>query len=157
MESKDFSQLQVLQKADIHVKTDLGVLSHVLSWFDQFDHPAVPKYIWMQCQLALAEGFTNAVRHAHKNQPPEVPIDIEVAIFPQHLEMRIWDRGQPFDLEGLLKNMPPVEDSAEGGRGVKLMQRIADIISYKPTGDRRNCLLMVKYYPSAIDESEMSN
>lgn len=157
MESNNNSQLQVLQKARINVKNDLGSLAQVLSWFNQLNHSVVPKYIWMQCQLALAEGFTNAVRHAHKNQPPEVTIDIEVAIFPEHLEIRIWDRGEPFDLEGFMKTMPPVEENAEGGRGVKIMQRIADIISYKQTADNRNCLLIVKNYPSGIEETEPNN
>lgn len=154
MESKDFGNLQVLQKADINVKTDLGVLSHVLAWFDQFNHPPVPKYVWMQCQLALAEGFTNAVRHAHKDQSSEIPIDIQVAIFAQRLEIRIWDRGKPFDLEEVLKNLPPVEEDAIGGRGLKLMQRIADALSYMPTTDNRNCLLMVKYYPPSVQGNE---
>lgn len=154
MESKNLGNLQVLQKADIHVKTDLDVLSHVLSWFDQFNHPPVPQYIWMQCQLALAEGFTNAVRHAHKNFPPEIPIDIQVAIFSQRLEIRIWDRGQSFDLDRVLKNMPPVDDDAIGGRGLQLLHRIADALSYAQTSDNRNCLLMVKYYSAFLQGNE---
>jgi serine/threonine-protein kinase RsbW len=148
MKLNDCGNLPFLQKQNIQVKTDLSALSQVLAWFHQFNHPPVPKYIWMQCQLALAEGFTNAVRHAHKGQPPEVPVEIEVTIFPQRLEIRIWDRGQPFDLDQRLKNMPAqVDADEEGGRGLKLMRKIADCLSYTHTDGLGNCLLILKEYP----------
>ncbi|WP_232731730.1 ATP-binding protein [Kamptonema formosum] len=148
MKLNDCGNLPSLQKADIQVKTDISALSKVLAWFDQFNRPPVPKYIWMQCQLALAEGFTNAVRHAHKGKPPEVPVDIEVTIFPQRLEIRIWDRGQPFDLEQRLRTMPAqVDADDEGGRGLKLMRQIADCLNYTHTDGQGNCLLILKEYP----------
>ncbi|MBD1940699.1 anti-sigma regulatory factor [Microcoleus sp. FACHB-68] len=150
MNLNDLSDWQAIHKAEIQVGSNLSDLSQVLSWFDQFNHPPVPKYIWMQCQLAIAEGFTNAVRHAHRDKPPETPIEIEVAIFPQRLEIRIWDRGQPFDLKGSVADMPAqVDEEAVGGRGLKLLDRIADGLSYTQTEDQRNCLLIVKYYPQA--------
>jgi serine/threonine-protein kinase RsbW len=148
MKLNDCGNLPFLQKQNIQVKTDLSALSKVLAWFDQFNHPPVPKYIWMECQLALTEGFTNAVRHAHKGKPPEVPVALEVTIFPQRLEIRIWDRGQPFDLDQYLRNMPPqVDANAEGGRGLKLMREIADCLSYTHTDGQGNCLLILKEYP----------
>src|SRR4028119_1614637 len=117
MNLNDLSDWQAIHKAEIQVSSDLGDLSQVLSWFDQFNHPPVPKYIWMQCQLAIAEGFTNAARHAHRDKPPETPIEMEVAIFPERLEIRIWDRGQPFDLKGSVTDMPAqVDEEAVGGR-----------------------------------------
>lgn len=139
--------LQPLQRADLQVNTDLNALMDVLAWFDQFNHPPIPFQIWLQCQLALAEGFTNAVRHAHHGQA-DLPIDLEVIMFPERLEIRIWDQGEPFDLHQRLKNLPTEMDSeAEGGRGLKLMQKIADSLTYARTPDSRNCLLIVKHYP----------
>ncbi|HEY9810520.1 MAG TPA: anti-sigma regulatory factor [Halomicronema sp.] len=138
---------QLIEKANLCVPTQLGDLSKVLSWFERFNHPPIPKTIWMECQLALAEAFTNAVRHAHKNQPPETPIEIQVALYQQKLEIRIWDLGQPFNLNERLKTLPPQADhNAEGGRGLPLLNHIADTISYTQTSDKRNCLLIVKNY-----------
>ncbi len=139
--------MQPIHKACLQVNTDLNALTEVLSWFDQFNGPPISYQIWLQCQLALAEGFTNAVRHAHEGQPIDLPIEVEVVVFAEHLEIRIWDHGEPFDLIQKLDSLPEEMDSdAEGGRGLKLMQRIADSLSYTRTLDNRNCLLIIKNY-----------
>lgn len=127
--------------------TDLKALDQVLTWFDQFNQGSIPKKVWIQCQLALAEGFTNAVRHAHKNLTPNVPIDIEVTLFAQALELRVWDQGPPFDLEKRFQEFKQTaDDQAGGGRGIAILQKIADKLSYTRTDDNRNCLLIVKTY-----------
>lgn len=132
-------------KKQLKINTDLNVLGQTLIWFDQLKHPLIPKQIWLQCQLALAEGITNAIRHAHKDQPPEVPIEIEVKVFAQHLEIRIWDQGNPFDLETKVKNLPEIIDANnETGRGLKLMQTVCDQLTYTRAADNRNCLLITK-------------
>jgi len=139
--------LQPLKRAYLQVNTDLNALTQVLAWFDQFNCSPLPYQVWLECQLAIAEGFTNAVRHAHRGQPAELVIDLEVAIAPEHLELKIWDQGEPFDLLGKLKSLPEEMDStAEGGRGLKLIERIADALSYDRSADERNCLLIIKYY-----------
>jgi serine/threonine-protein kinase RsbW len=144
---KDYSSLQPIHKAHVQVNTDLNALTQVLEWFDQFNIPPLTYPIWLQCQLALAEGFTNAVRHAHEGKPTEVVIDLEVALFRGWVEIRIWDSGSPFNLEQKLQSMPSqIDCEAEGGRGLKLMQRIADSLTYTRTDDDRNCLLIVKSY-----------
>ncbi|HAA30433.1 MAG TPA: anti-sigma regulatory factor [Cyanobacteria bacterium UBA8553] len=129
------------------VPTDLKALDQLLSWFDQLYQPYIPKKAWLQCQLALAEGFTNAVRHAHKDLSPNVSIDIEVTLFPERLELRIWDQGPPFDLEKRLQSREyKLNEEAGGGRGIAIMQKIADKLSYTRTDDNRNCLLITKAY-----------
>lgn len=139
--------MQPLRKASLQVNTDLDALAQVLEWFDQFNNAPIPSQIWMQCQLALAEGFTNAVRHAHVKQPRHTIIDLEVQIFDDRIELRIWDQGAPFDLQARLDHMPKALDTeAEGGRGLRLMERIADHLSYTRSLDARNCLLIVKKF-----------
>lgn len=134
-------------KSSQQVPSDLKALDQVLSWFDQFNQPSIPKKAWLQCQLALAEAFTNAVRHAHKELPTNIPIDIELTLFPQSLELRIWDQGPPFDLEKRLQQMEQeVDVGSGGGRGIVILQKIADKLSYTRTDDHRNCLLIVKLY-----------
>jgi serine/threonine-protein kinase RsbW len=144
---KGFEQLNNLKKLRKQVLTDLKALDEVLAWFNQLEQPSIPKKVWLQCQLALAEGFTNAVRHAHKNLSSDVPIDLEVTLFPEHLEICIWDQGQPFDLEQRLQNLDRfVDEKAGSGRGIAILYKIADKITYTRTDNNRNCLLIVKRY-----------
>ncbi len=111
------------------------------------DQAPIPKKVWLESELALAEAFTNATRHAHKYLPTETPIDIQVKIYADKMEISIWDYGQPFDLLEWLKEQPTQTDIfVGGGRGIKLMSAIADDISYTRTSDNRNCLLIVKKY-----------
>jgi serine/threonine-protein kinase RsbW len=61
--------------------------------------------------------------------------------------MRIWDQGPAFDLEGRLQNLEHrVDELAGGGRGIAILQKIADKLTYTRTVDNRNCLLIVKHY-----------
>ncbi|MGA9383017.1 MAG: anti-sigma regulatory factor [Phormidium sp.] len=139
--------MSTLSKNCIQLRTDLKALTDVLIWFDQLYNLVIPREVWLRCQLALAEAFTNAVRHAHKNQPSEVPIDIEVTLTENCIEMRIWDYGSPFDLKDKLKLMPTNhENDSSGGRGLRLLEAIADDLNYTRTAEQRNCLVMVKYY-----------
>ncbi|MGQ4648530.1 ATP-binding protein [Lyngbya aestuarii] len=144
---KGFEQLKNFQTSIKQVPTDLQTLDEVLSWFDQLKQTSIPKKVWLQCQLALAEGFTNAVRHAHKNISTDVPIDLEVKLFPDSLEIRIWDHGPAFDLEQWLQSRgKQVNEQAGGGRGIAILHKIADKLSYTRTDDDRNCLLIMKSY-----------
>lgn len=139
--------MELNYQANIQVTTDIRELSEILIWFDQFNHPSIPRQIWLQCQLALAEAFTNAVRHAHKLKPIETPIEIEVRRFDSSIELRVWDLGSAFNLNQLLNNLSQTVDlESESGRGLKLMKQIADKIDYSRTLDDRNCLLIIKKY-----------
>ena len=136
----------MLRKAYLQVCSDLKENEKVLSWFEQLYQVKIPKTVWLQCELTLAEGFTNATRHAHKYLPRETPIDIEITMYTDHLQIRIWDYGQPFDLTEWLKKQPDPDMFASGGRGIRLMYAIADHVSYTRTSDNRNCLLISKDY-----------
>ena len=145
--SHKVSPVKSLQSGFIDVGTNLNDLNRVLVWFDGFDHATIPALTWFQSKLALAEGFTNAVRHAHRDLPPHTPIEIQLNILSDCLEIRIWDRGSSFDLESMIKHLPDdIDREAGGGRGLKLMQKMADVLTYARTSDYRNCLLFVKCY-----------
>ena len=143
---------ELLQSFQLQVHTQPNDLSQVLSWFETLRQPSIPPNVWLECQTALAEGFDNAFRHAHKGLPSETPINIEATIFSQSIELRIWDYGSDFDLEEHIQQLPDeVDEMAEGGRGVSIMQRIADHLSYTRTPDNRNCLLLIKSYQRVSD------
>jgi serine/threonine-protein kinase RsbW len=133
------------QRISLQVTSDLESLEAVLLWFDQLRHPGIAEVIWLQCRIALAEGFTNAVRHAHRQQPRDTPIDLQADRFDDRLEMRIWDRGVAFDLLAYIAALPhQIRLDAEGGRGLRLLQDIADRLSYGRDCER-NCLTIVKW------------
>ncbi|MBD3885459.1 anti-sigma regulatory factor [Phormidium tenue FACHB-886] len=134
-----------MQKRIFQTKTDLAELSSILAWFEEFAQPLLTELLLMQCQTLLAEGFTNAVRHAHKGQVTETPIEIEVALSNTDITMRIWDSGAPFDLSAKMRSLPAqIDTDAVGGRGLKLLEKIADRVSYERVEDDRNCLVIIK-------------
>ena len=131
----------------LQVETNLKDLTTVLEWLEEIALPLLPPELWWQCQLILNEGFTNAVRHAHQHLPPETPIELEIKIFANSLEILIWDRGQPFNLKEKLQSIlkeqsDPLE--AEGGRGLMFIDKLTDEFHYIRTPDDRNCLVMRK-------------
>ncbi|MEK0181064.1 MAG: anti-sigma regulatory factor [Oscillatoriales cyanobacterium] len=153
IELKGYEKLAMLKKADLQVNTGLNGLDSVLSWFSKLYESRIPTSVWLRCQLALAEGFTNAVRHAHNGKPADLPVEIQVVVFPEFVEIKIWDWGDPFDLETKIKNISETVDiEAPGGRGLKLMKDIGDNLSYVRTADGRNCLLIVKNYSPCLND-----
>mgnify|MGYP005851441141 CR=1 FL=1 len=142
----------LLDQISLVVPTTLDALDQVLAWFEALRQPTMQQKDWLQCQLALAEAFTNAVRHAHRHRPAETPIALEATLYERSLELRIWDCGPPFDLAGYLQEneVAAQNTQASGGRGLAILAQIADHLSYFRTDDDRNCLLIVrKYEPSS--------
>ena len=92
-----------VQHISLQVNTDLNALTRVLEWFEQLKDLSLPNEVWWKFQLALAEGFTNAVRHAHKNLPVETPVQLEIIVFNGRLELKVWDCGPYFDFDAKLK------------------------------------------------------
>jgi serine/threonine-protein kinase RsbW len=86
----------------LQIDSDLNEMETVLTWFEQFHQMPLTDEIWLQARLALVEGFTNVVRHAHQHLPQSTPILIQVAVSAVQLEMRIWDEGVEFCLEALI-------------------------------------------------------
>ncbi len=67
----------------------------------------------MQAQLALVEGFTNAVRHAHGHlvAPPQVHLSLQRS--SQAFCIEIIDHGEPFDFTAALARVE-AETTASG-------------------------------------------
>ena len=140
---------QTKRKFHLQVDTKLGRLKEVLVWFENFIVPYIPQKTGWQCEVALAEAFTNAVRHAHQNLPTSTPIDLEVEIFSNFLEIRVWDFGKkPFDLDAQLianeDNLNSIEK--EGGRGLQFIKKLTDELQYFTLSNYRNCLVIRKNY-----------
>ncbi|TRV51334.1 MAG: ATP-binding protein [Microcystis panniformis Mp_MB_F_20051200_S9] len=133
----------------LQVRTELAALIPVLQWFESHGRPFLPESLLWQCKVALAEGFTNTVRYAHKNLPPTTPIDLELTFSSHSLEIKIWDHGQPFDLQAKLDS--PQQDPVaplemESDRGLLLMRSLTDTLQYIRTGEGKNCLILQKSF-----------
>ena len=138
----------MLEQDHLTVQSDLNVLNQVQQWFEQFCLQRISQLSWSESQLyplnlALAEGFTNAVRHAHHGLPLETTIDIDLSLWADRLEIRIWDQGEPFNPDALEEPQPGTLQ--EGGYGWFLLRRLADRVVYERGSDGRNCLLIVKH------------
>ena len=139
--------LDVLKQSSFRTQTDLDALKDVLTWFDQFQSLPIDTMVWLQCQLALIEGFTNAVRHAHHTLPADTPIEVEVSATGQFMDIKIWDQGPGFDFDATLRRkLATTNQDSEGGRGLRIMQRVADRVQYQRFSDQRNCLYIRKYF-----------
>jgi serine/threonine-protein kinase RsbW len=99
--------------------------------------------------VALAEGFTNAVRYAHQHLPATTPIDLELTLQSHSLEIKIWDHGQPFDLQAKLDSLqqhPLAPLEMESDRGLLFMRSFTDTLQYIRTAEGRNCLILQKSF-----------
>ncbi len=135
----------MVQAIAIQVNTDLNELTTVLDWFEQIHHDTMSKSDWLGCKTALAEVFTNAVRHAHKDMPQETVINLEATLTENTLEVKVFDFGSGFDLSSKLSSLDDIDINALGGRGLDLIHQIVDVFSYERIGDR-NCMLIIKHY-----------
>ena len=138
---------QLLQKFRLRVKTELEDLTVVLQWLETNCQSLLENKLYWQCQIVISEGFTNTVRHAHQGLPSTTPIDLEINLFVNQIEIKIWDWGKPFDLKAkLLFLCQQVYQSTEKeeGRGLYLIQQITDELEYIRLDEPRNCLIMRK-------------
>lgn len=143
----------VVVRSHYQVQTDLNALDEILQWFEKQTSTYLSEDLLYQCKIALTEGFTNVVRHAHRTLSKTTPIDLEVTISSDDVEMRIWDLGQPFDLEHTLQFVRHLHTDPlahEGSRGLLFMQKLMDELLYTRTDDDRNCLLMRKRITESI-------
>lgn len=139
--------LTKVQQDRTTVKSELKLQNQVQEWFETFCLRYLVQQGWSESHiyrmnLALAEGFTNAVRHAHRNLPPETNIEIELGLWVDRLEIRIWDYGQPFNPDKIPEPKPGTLQ--EHGYGWFLIRRLADQVVYERIDNQRNCLLIVK-------------
>lgn len=148
------AEYSVSQKILLQVTTNLNDLTQVLNWFEQLDHSYVLNIDWLHCKTALAELFTNAVRHAHRDLPLETPISLEASLTEDTIEIKIFDHGLGFDIsEKLAKadadtstDIDEIDFLALGGRGLDLINQMVDDFTYEKTEDGRNCAQIKKNY-----------
>lgn len=143
----------MFKRTHLTVRSEISVLEKVQDWFRQFCLPNLSQDFWLKQQLdplhlVLTEGVSNAVRHAHQELPADTEIDIDLALWEDRMEIRVWDHGEPFDPSSIEE--PELGVPRLGGYGWFLMRRLSDQVSYERWQDGRNCLVIVKNADSGI-------
>ncbi|GAB4341437.1 MAG: hypothetical protein Fur0042_02820 [Cyanophyceae cyanobacterium] len=140
-------QFPEFQQGCLRSPSRLEELPTVQAWFSDCVSGLTGEQM-ASLQLAIAEAFTNAVRHAHQGLDERTPIELHVVQRREQVDLQIWDRGQPYDLLGQLATTlekfaggDPLEK--ESGRGLLFIHRMVDSMDYQRVGDR-NCLLLSK-------------
>lgn len=101
-------------------------------------HGLAEKDVWA-CELALVEGCNNAVQYTPAQHASEKLL-VELKCAPTHIELRINDHTEGFDLP--VQTELPVPDQ-ESGRGIFLMRSLMDEVDYVRRGST-NCLILKK-------------
>jgi serine/threonine-protein kinase RsbW len=86
-------------------------------------------------RLALAEGFTNAIRHGNRMERSR-SVDILWCLNSEKIRVVISDQGEGFNPEDLLD--PTAEENLDrpGGRGIVLMKSFMDLVQYNDRGNQ---------------------
>jgi serine/threonine-protein kinase RsbW len=129
-------------KSELHVPSDLKFLSIVENWLlgclkIQLGETVDWSRLSSRLRLALVEAYSNAVRHAHKDQP-NAPVLIRLELKDQDIALEVWDRGEGFDMSTYFP--PDPLDKQEGGYGWLIMHRLMDKVEYQLQSDGGNCL-----------------
>jgi len=95
-------------------------------------------------ELAFNEAFANIHDHAYRGREPG-PLTVVLRVDAKHLEIRLEDRGSPFNPD---KVRPPNFDKpGERGLGVWLIGQFLDEVTYNSAPDGRNTLILIKRLP----------
>ena len=109
--------------------------------------------------LAVDEGCTNIIRHAHGGNP-EGDIEVtcrveELAAGGRRLIVSLIDDGKPIDCGAPPTPLPP-DPLTPGGLGLQLMRDIMDDVRFSVSVDGRNLLELTLACPE-MPESEPSS
>ncbi len=84
--------------------------------------------------VALAEALSNAAVHGHRLDPKR-RVAIVLLVTPGCVVVEVSDSGVGFDARGVSDPTSPERQLATGGRGIFLMRRLVDEVSYNASGN----------------------
>lgn len=83
--------------------------------------------------IAVSEAVNNAIQHGNQNNP-EAKVEVKVANHADIFCIQIKDQGVGFSYENLPDPTAPENLLKDSGRGVFLMQHLADEVEFLNTG-----------------------
>ena len=93
---------------------------------DDFNHRVV---------LLTSEAVTNAIEHGNRLDPDKT-IEVELEVFPERVDVSVLDQGSGFDREGVADPLDEGNLLNEGGRGLFLIESLADEVRFELDGRR---------------------
>ena len=98
---------------------------------------ALPAAETAKLNLAMVEAVNNAVEHAYHGEPGHwVRVELELA--PDHIDLRVRDRGQPMppgQLEAVEALVQPDPENpatwSKRGRGLSIIKACMDTVEYE--------------------------
>ncbi|ALB41025.1 MULTISPECIES: anti-sigma regulatory factor [Nostocales] len=136
-------------KSELHVPSDLNFINIAEQWlFGCLQLQLGESVDWIKqsgrLRLVLTEGYSNAVRHAHKNKSG-LTILLRLELKDRDLSIEIWDYGEGFDLSTYFPPNPT--EKQEGGYGWLIMNRLMDKVEYQLQVNGANCLKLETTLP----------
>lgn len=136
-------------KTELNVPSELNFLIVVENWLlDSLKVALGDSVDWKsqapRLRLALAEAYSNVVRHAHRDQP-NLPILFRLEVKDRDVALEIWDRGNGYNITNYIEPNP--EDKQESGYGWLIMQRLMDRVEYRLQVNGLNCLKLETSLP----------
>ncbi|PSN17857.1 anti-sigma factor, partial [filamentous cyanobacterium CCP5] len=115
-------------KTELLIPSDIQFLSVVEQWLLgclnlELNRLSGRPQVIQRLRLALAEGFSNAVRHAHKGKSC-LPVKLRLEVLEDLVSLEIWDQGDGYDLNQY--SPPKPQDRQEGGYGWMILSRLVD-------------------------------
>lgn len=83
--------------------------------------------------ISVTEAVNNAILHGNKNNP-EKTVDISFRSNPEKITFIVRDQGNGFDATKIPDPTAPENLEKETGRGIYLMQHLADKVEYDDNG-----------------------
>lgn len=96
---------------------------------------AISNDIFGNVLVAITEATNNAIQHGNKLDPNK-KVQISYSVDEDMIRFTIQDEGQGFNPDILPDPTDPENIEKPHGRGVFLMKRLADVISFEENGTR---------------------
>lgn len=86
--------------------------------------------------VCLNEAFSNAVIHGNKhNEKKRVCVKVDIRPAKRTLNITVSDEGDGFDRMKIENPLLPENRYKEGGRGIFLIQKLANSVTFNETGN----------------------
>lgn len=89
--------------------------------------------------LLASEGVTNAIEHGNLEDPSKM-VHVDCRVKPDCVMLRIEDEGAGFEPQAIASPLDPDNLMRDGGRGIYLMEEMADEVQYSAEG---RCLELI--------------
>jgi serine/threonine-protein kinase RsbW len=123
--------------------TDVAAIDAARRWASGHARSAaVDDVAISEVELAMTEALANVICHSYEGRPDE-QLQLSLDIDESRLALGIRDCGLPFDADRY--RPPDLDEPAEGGYGVFLIEQLMDEVSRRPLHDGGTLVELIHY------------